>query len=149
MARSTGLVIRIRIDGAKEVIAAFSRLPKVANTSLRERTLALSKTMADHAKAAAQADSGQSALMAPTVKARKDRLPSVQAGGMRRVGRNRVPAYKVLFGSEFGATYLEQYRPHVGQGSYWFFDEFDQRAGEIERTWLRIADEVILDWAGR
>lgn len=145
---ATGLVLRIRIDGHREVLAAFRRLPPEANASLRERTLKLSTLLASKARAAAVADSAQSTLIAPTIKARKDRLPSVQAGGMRRVGRNKVPAYKVLFGAEFGATHLEQYRPHVGQGSYWFFRTFDDRAGQIERAWLRVADDVVRAWGG-
>lgn len=146
---SAGLVIRIRISGVDEVITAFRRMPKAANKALRDRTKELSQVMAAHAKAAARGDSAQSALMAPTVRARRDRLPVVVAGGSKRVGRNRKPAYKILFGSEFGATYLAQYRPHVGAGSYWFFDTFDKRQHEIERKWLQIADDVVLAWAGR
>src|SRR5688572_27989939 len=71
----------------------------------------------------------QSALMAPTVRAQKAAVPVILAGGSRRVGRNRVPAYKVLFGSEFGA-YLKQFRA-VNSSGYWFFETFDKKRDYI------------------
>ena len=110
--------ISLHVEGARETLAAFRRLPKDANNALRDRSLELAQALSTKVASAARSDSGQSALIAPTVKARRDRIPFIEAGGSTRVGRNRVPAYKVIFGSEFGARTLPQYRPHVGKGSY-------------------------------
>ena len=143
------LTVRIRIDGARETLAAFRRLPKQASQDLRTRTLELSQLLASRVEAAARADSRQSALMAPTVKARKDRVPSIVAGGMKRVGSRRVPAYKILFGSEFGATYLRQYRRHLGRGSYWMFRTVEANQAQISAAWNRVAADVLRQFGGR
>jgi hypothetical protein len=74
MATATALTINLRIDGLRQTLAAFRDLPKDASASLRQRTLKLAETFADHAKNAARADSPQATLIAPTIKARKDRV---------------------------------------------------------------------------
>jgi hypothetical protein len=140
------LTVRVRIEGARETLAAFNRLPKEASKSLRERTLELAQVLATRAQASARSDSRQSALMASTVKARRDRVPSVVAGGSKRVGRNRVPAFKILFGSEFGSNRLPQFRPHLHQEGYWFFPTVEENQAEIAAAWRDVADEVIRDF---
>jgi hypothetical protein len=142
MARSA-FTVTVRIEGADEALRDFRHLPKEASDSLRDRTRELSNDLAHTIRGAAVADSRQSALMAPTVRAVRDRLPVVQAGGTRRVGRNRKPAYKILFGSEFGSDHLEQYRPHLGKGSYWFFKTIEHQQRRISEAWSRVADDVV------
>lgn len=139
------LKIEIRIEGARETIAAFNRLPKEANKALRERSMALANTIATKVRVTAYLDSKQSALMAPTVKAVLDRLPSIVAGGTKRVGRNRRPAYKILFGSEFGSN-LPQFRPHLGKGSYWFYRTVYDSQREIADAWNKAADDIQRDF---
>ena len=139
------LKLEIRISGARETLAAFNRLPKVANAALRERSWELAQTLADQVAVVAYADSPQSALMAPTVKARKDRLPVIEAGGAKRVGRNKRPAYKILFGSEFGSN-LPQFRAHLGKGSYWFYSTVYAAQPTIAAAWARAADDIQRDF---
>lgn len=136
------LRLRIRIEGAREVLAGFRGLGREASAELRTKTLELSETLAGRVRAAASAQGRQAALMGPTVKARKDRVPSIQAGGSKRVGSNRKPAHKLLFGSEFGANELKQYLPHVGRGSYWFYITVERNEAEIAATWKELADDV-------
>ena len=102
-AKAKALTVKMHIDGVHQTLAAFRRLPKEASDSLRDHTLDLSKDLARKVAAAARVDSRQSAAVAPTVKALRDRVPAIVAGGMTRVGTPRVPAYAVIFGSEFGA----------------------------------------------
>jgi hypothetical protein len=151
------LTVNIHIAGARQTLAAISRLPKDASGELRRRTLALSESLARDVRTAAVAEGDQAALMAPTVRANRDRVPSVSAGGAKRVGRNRVPAWRLLFASEFGmnirsgwyhaAKYAtstgRQYKPHLGRGSYWFFRAVEQHEPEIARTWTRVADDIL------
>jgi hypothetical protein len=144
----TALTIRIRVDGARETLAAFRGLPKAANDSLRARTLDLAQMLASRVAAAARADSAQSALMAQTVRAQRDRLPAIVAGGSKRVGSRRVPAFKILFGSEFGSSLLPQYRPHLGRGSYWMFRSVETNHAAISAEWNRVVDDVLHEFGG-
>lgn len=139
----TDLVVTIRIDGIRETLAALRKLPKDASTELRAAALDLSKELAESARQAGIIEGRQAALVATTVKAGRDRVPVVTAGGNKRLGSNKEPAYKLLFGSEFGANRLKQYRPHLGRGSYWFFRTIEDEQAQIAKRWLEAADEVI------
>lgn len=156
-----GLTFRLHIDGLRTTLNAFRYLPKDASKTLRERTLELSEDLANVARGAARRDEGaQTSLLIPTIKARKDRVPSVQVGGTRKVGRHRVPAYAVLFGSEFGMNarsgwYAKrryrtsdgrQYREHLGQQGYWFFPIVEQEQQRIGAAWRQVADDIISEW---
>lgn len=142
MARQS-LSVNVHLTGARETLAAFRRLPREASDALRQRSTELAVGLASKVASAARSDSGQSALMAPTVKARRDRIPSIEAGGASRVGSNRVPAYKVLFGSEFGARVYPQFRPHVEKGgSYWLFKTVEDNEVEIASAWERVAQDI-------
>lgn len=142
MAKNT-LTVNIKIDGLRETLAAFRKLPKDASKELRERTWAVAELLASRAATAGRADSRQSALVAGTVRPRKDRVPSIVVGGLKRVGRNRVPAYKVLFGAEFGATRLKQFRPHRGRRGYWFFSTVEREQPEMSTAWNRVASDIV------
>jgi len=160
-AKAKALTVKMHIDGVHQTLAAFRRLPKEASDSLRDHTLDLSKDLARKVAAAARVDSRQSAAVAPTVKALRDRVPAIVAGGMTRVGTPRVPAYAVIFGSEFGAkhrfgwysgsryaaSFGRQYRRHVGRGSYWFFRTVEENEAMIGQAWTRVADDIIDAWS--
>jgi hypothetical protein len=165
MASSGGLRVNVRVDGVREVLAAFRRLPADANRELRESSVRIADTLAQRIRAAAAADSRQSAAVAPTVKAVKDRVPAVQAGGAKKVTRpnasgRRATASNLLFGSEFGATrhfgwyakarYFDstarQFRPHSGASSFWFFDTVERNQNTISDEWNQAADEIVRLW---
>lgn len=140
----TSLTVDLHIEGARETLAAFRRLPKEASAELRDRALKLSELLASTASRAARGDSPQAAAVASTIKARRDRVPSVQVGGAKRVGSRRTPAFKILFGAEFGASpSLPQFRPHRGREGYWFFPSVEAEQGRISREWNKAADEVV------
>jgi len=142
------LRITVRIDGLNSTLRALSKLPKDANDEIRKASLELSKQLASKAKISGLREGRQAALVASTVKARRDRVPVIAAGGMKRLGRNRAPAYKLLFGSEFGANTLKQYKPHIGRGSYWFFKTVEDNQKEIADAWNDAADRVIREFGG-
>ncbi len=148
MAAKQSLTIRISISGVREVLAALNQLPKDATVELKAAALELSRHIADEARQAGVNEGRQAALVATTVRATKDRLPVVVAGGSKKLGRNRQPAYKLLFGSEFGASVLPQYKPHLGRDSYWFFKTIETNTVEIQKRWLDAADEVIKKFGG-
>lgn len=148
MSTKDSLTINLRITGVREVLAGFRALPKEANQQLRETSTRLARTLAVKVAAAGRAEGSQAALLATTVKARKDRVPVIQVGGTRKLGSNRKPAYKLLFGSEFGGSQsgsyaLRQFKPHLGQGSYWIFKTVDGSQGLISREWNEAADAIV------
>lgn len=145
---ASGLTVTMHISGVRETLRAFDRLPRDASDSLRKRSMELAQTLVGTVQSAARSDSRQSALMASTVRAGRDRVPVITAGGSKRVGRNRVPAFKVLFGSEFGAHSLPQFRPHVGQGSYWFFQAIEDNTAVIDAAWNKVADDIVRSFVG-
>jgi hypothetical protein len=95
------ITVTIRIAGARETIRAYNQLPEDGQREMQAASLSIAGVVAADIRTSARRNA-QSALMAPTVRAQKGAIPIIIAGGARRVGRNRVPAYKVLFGSEFG-----------------------------------------------
>jgi len=155
------LTVTIRIDGVRETLAAFRRLDKGASAVLRKRTLELSETLADRVRAAGAADTRQTALVAPTVRARRDRVPAIAAGGGKKVGSKKARAGDLLYGTEFGmnrrtgwyalsrfrGSKARQFRPHRGRASYWFFKTVEENAPEISAAWRAVADDVLKDWS--
>jgi len=97
------------------------------------------------------------AAVGTTVKAIKDRVPVVQAGGARRVASTRVPAFKLLFGSEFGADrrfgwyahqrFAEsegrQFSPHQGTTGRWFFPTVERELPTALAEWQDAADAIM------
>lgn len=153
------LVVRVRIEGVHGTLRALGALPKEANDQIRAASLRLAQGLAAEVKAEGMADAApQSHLVARTVRAGKDRVPVITAGGMRKLGRNKTPAYKLLFGSIFGmtnpsgwfnrskyegATGLQFHRHHGGTRGYWFFPIVEDAAPRISREWNAAADEVV------
>lgn len=148
MARNN-LVVSIKVDGIRETLSAFARLPKDAQNEIRDASLELARQLAGSAAAAGHAEGSQASLVATTVKPRRDRVPVIEAGGSKRLGRNKKPAFKLLFGSEFGSNYYRQFgKPHLGSGSYWFFDTVDREQAAITTEWSKAADNVVRRFGG-
>lgn len=145
MAARTAFTANMHVQGSREMLRAFKKLPAEASRQLREASLELAQDLAGRARTAAASDAApQSKLIAPTIKARRDRAPAVAAGGTKRVGRSKVPAYKVLFGAEFGSNRFAQFgRTHSGRKGYWFFPLVEAEREMIGKAWLKAADQVV------
>lgn len=139
------LTVTIRVDGLRETLAALNRLGPDANREIRAKALDLSQTLAASAARAGRAEGRQGVLVAGTVKARRDRVPVVVAGGASpRLGRGRAKPYQLLFGSEFGSDRYRQFgKRHIGRGSYWFFRTVEREQPAIIAAWEAAADDVI------
>lgn len=145
MAKSA-LNISVKLEGAQETFAAFRRLPKDATKELREKSLALAQSLVSRIQSAAASDtSPQAALFGPTVRPKRDRIPAIQAGGARRVGRNAVPVWGVLFGGEFGSNRFGQFgKPHSGRTpSGPLFGVAERESGAISKAWNDAADGIV------
>lgn len=154
----TALTVTVRIDGAREVLRALSVMGKDAQNAIRDHSQKIATKLAVKVRADVAVHGGpQGVLVAQTVKAVRDRVPVIQAGGTKRVGRNRAPVYGLLFGSIFGMNgrsgwfsaqkyagdSARQYRPHRGQDAYAFFPVIDNSGAEISREWMAAVDEVV------
>jgi len=144
------LSVNIEVDGGdvRDVLRAFNQLPKDANAELRVQSQKLSELLAAKIAAAGHADAApQSSLVATTTKAKKDRVPVIDTGGTRRLGRDRAPAYKLLYGSVFGSnSYRQFHRPHRGTNAYWIFPQIEENQAMISRAWNQAADDVVAKW---
>lgn len=142
-----GLSASVTVSGLKETLAALRKMPDDAKAELKDTSFELAQSLAKALRSAARGQGPQSGLMAGTVNVgdssgNDSDLPVVQAGGSSKVGRNHAPAYKVLFGSEFGAHRLKQFRGFNSSG-YWFFPTVDEMGEEIAEKWDEAAQRVI------
>lgn len=143
----TGLTYTVKISGVRETLAAFRALPKDASRDLRDGAQEVSKTLASAIRANAGAEGRQWGILARTVKAMRDRVPNVQAGGSTpRIGRRKVAPWHLLFGAEFGSFYLGQFKGFEPKG-YVFFKTADRMAPYIDGVWNKIADDILARWS--
>ena len=142
------LTMSVSVSGVRETVAAFDRLPRVARREIAEANYSIAAGLVPRLRFAAATLGGQGPLLGPTVRAIKDRrVPVISAGGADPVGRKRKPAYKLLFGFEFGSDRYGQFRRHLGGGgSYWLFKTVFENQADMMRRWLKATDRIIADW---
>lgn len=148
------LRMKVRIEGADEVLRALAKLPADANKAMREQAKDIATSLADKMKYAARASSRQAAKLAPTVRESNVGVwPAITAGG----GRWGF----LLFGSEFGATrhfgwyararYFDstgkQFPEHLGGGSHWFFATAEAQQPWVASEWSKAGDTVVREWS--
>lgn len=144
--KQTTLKINVTMQGAQDTLKSFRQLPKEASAELRDRSKNLAQALVGPIKQAAQSDpSPQAALFAPTVRVRRDRVPAITVGGKKRVGRRKVPVFRVLFGAEFGSNQYRQFgKRHVGNSPEGpVFSIIERERGRIAKAWQEAADEII------
>lgn len=143
------LTVSVSVSGVRETVAAFDRLPRVARKELAEANYQIAASFVPRLRFAAATLGGQGPLLGSTVDAVRDRrVPVVRAGGSRPVGSRRKPAFKLLFGFEFGSDRFRQFRRHLGGGgSYWLFKTVFENQDEMMRKWMKAADRIIAEWS--
>lgn len=138
----------VQVLGIRETLRAFNRLPKEANAALRERTKKLAEVLAGKVRSAGRSSDRQSAAVAVTAKARKDRIPKIVLGGAKRVTSSKTPAHLIFFGAEFGAgSRLRQFRPHLGRVGYWAYPTIRAETEETAKVWQDVLDDVAKEWS--
>lgn len=151
---AAGFTFKVSIEGADEVLRAFDKLPKDADTELRAQAFDIAKVLADRIKAGGRRHSRQAARGASTVREVKGRWPAIQASNTGR-------ARGLLFGSVFGMKrksgwyakrrYFdsrgEQFGPYIGYPGYWFFKDADELQPYVADQWREVADNVVRKWS--
>jgi hypothetical protein len=154
--------IDIQMDKSdKELLfKAFKTMPKEAQDVLRKETQQLVGTLAEEMKrkAATAPNPAQAMLLARSIKANKDRVPSITVGGARKipVQRKKTPGSPqpmqsdFLFGAEFGVrdggpgTFKQggrkfaHYSGRMGRGArgYFIFPTLRKNQERIRREYL-------------
>lgn len=138
---------RIVVDGYKECVAAFRKLPRDASAEIRDA----SSKIADLEVAAIRSAAGgnrQAAAAATSLRARRDRFPALVIGGARRVTSSGARAGDLLFGAEFGAgpTTPGGFRPHRGTTGYFLFPTLRRDSTRMYAEWLEAAEGIVTAW---
>ena len=93
----------ITIEGLRPLIRRLNQLPKAAQQEVREAAQAIADDEATRITAAGRSSDKQSRAAAEFVRARRDRVPSISAGGNRKAGvSGGATAGQLFFGAEFG-----------------------------------------------
>lgn len=102
---------------------ALRDLPKEASSELREASLDIASDVAGKAAARARMVGGVAVYVAPTIKAKQDRIPKVVMGGLTklpgRTGPNQTVG-NVMWGAEFGGRRrptTQQFQPWRGNST--------------------------------
>ena len=146
-------VIKVRIEGADEVIRALRQVPADAQAAMKHQAKDIAISLADFVKAEGRRHSRQAARAARTVReANQGFWPVITASNSGR-------AKGLLFGSVFGMKRRsgwyargryrdagQQFGPYVGFPGYWFFSTAEERQPWIASEWHKAADEVIRRW---
>jgi hypothetical protein len=158
--------IKVQMDITPEIRALFKVLNEMdaeSKTELKEKVKGIAGWVAEDIKRAAASApmTAQAMRVAKTVRANKDRVPSVTIGGSRIKFSGGAVSGDVLYGSEFGADPTSQsgkfpnggrrfpYRsPQRGQGSegYWIYPTLRANQPRITREWHEAVDNVLDNW---
>jgi hypothetical protein len=143
--------VNIKIDNLKETSAALKRLPEDLQSNVIDASWDISQKLAKAIRTAARANGPQTALLAGTVATGEAIAPVVTVGGSQPLPtkgkrKKRFTAYQDVFGAEFGASFLPQFKPR-NKGGYFIYPTVDAMAGEINEQWTKAADKAILDYA--
>ena len=148
------------------VLAALSAMGKEANYGLKDEVQSISRWTAQGLVYASYGAlmPKQAAIVATTIRANRDRVPSVTIGGSRGRASGGANAGQLLYGNEFGgernaygnATAFPNggYRfparsPREGKGNkgYWIFPTLVEMQPTIRKRWKDAVDTVMDHWA--
>ncbi|MFT4295642.1 MAG: hypothetical protein QM582_09550 [Micropruina sp.] len=146
------VLIGVEVEGLRELLRVASRLPKTAQNELRQSAMLIATDEAASIRAAAAGSSPQSAAVVGSIRARRDRVPAVAAGGAGRSGvSGGATTGQLFFGAEFGGQgrpTTKQFRPHRGTSGYWFFPTLRRDQERMMKRWETALRAVEREWSG-
>ena len=111
------------VDGLN---AALRRLPADVTRKLRDASVGIASNVATKAGSRARSVGGVAVLVAPSIKATRDRVPVIKMGGS---GKNQTIG-NVIWGAEFGSSRFPQFQPPTKPG-YFLWATVADESGEI------------------
>jgi hypothetical protein len=152
-AKQRPLNVTVEVEGLQECLRAFNRFGRDANKELREAAQAHANRLVPRVMAAAAAEGGAARAVAPTVRAMRDRVPVLAAGGAKKadVSRAKRPAAGgLVFGAEFGGGARKgtrQFKAHRGHEGYWLYPTLRATVGELFDGYQRTLEQLARRWA--
>lgn len=138
---------------------ALSQLPKEASAELRTAAKAIASDIAQEAQGRAKGQGGLAALVAPTIRAARDRVPVIKMGGSGKLpaagndwehsrsgGRQTIG--DVIWGAEFGGRgrpTTQQFLPHKGTAGYFLWPTVRDRSDEMQDRYSQALDDALGD----
>ena len=135
-----------RIEGLNALLRTFRTYPRELSSELRDRAKKIADPIAEDARDRAQ--TSQQKMVAPSIRAVRDRIPVVKVGGGMTVKsstpRRRQPrAGQVYFGADFGSS-LPQF-PGKTSGGRMIFKAVKGNRDNIAEQYL----DAVADIFGR
>ena len=163
----TSITVRPDLSDYRGLLKALNQMDKEAQLQLKDDVYSLSAWTAQGIQQAGYAHPyypKQAAIAAATVRAARDRVPTVYIGGSKGRLSGGANAGQVLFGNEFGGDRNAfgnlnafpnggfRFPPRTsregrGNTGYWIFPTLKAMQPEIKRRWFAAVNKVMDNWA--
>lgn len=100
----------ITIQGLRN---SLKKIPKEAANELRDASKAIAAHVATDARSHAYRVGRQGTLLAPTLKATRDRVPVISMGSTKRIPGKKTILNQIAKGFEFGSYKHKQFLPYL------------------------------------
>lgn len=160
MARATSYTKRIPA-GIPGLFRLLNALPKESQNEVRDKAQAIVEVVAAEARSAGEARGGVWVYVAPTITAKRDRVPTLQAGGTTQLRRKRRGSSQnmakqkvgnVLWGAEFGSDRYSQFDGWTGNdegAGYAIYPTFRRRGEWIRDQYIDALMDAAIDASRR
>jgi hypothetical protein len=136
---------------------ALAKLPKEASAELRTASKAIASDIAQEAQGRARGQGGVAALVAPTIKAYRDRVPTIRMGGTKKLPTegagwertrdgDKQTIGDVIWGAEFGGrarSTTMQFLPHKGTVGYFLWPTVRDRSDDMQERYSKALDDAL------
>jgi hypothetical protein len=131
------------IKGLPQLLRLLNKIPKDLQAEVRDASQAIANDLVSGAKSAAHTPLQRKAANA--LKAKRDRVPVVKAGGMA----GDVPVKDIFYGAEFGGgarPTTQQFLSHKGRSGYFLYPTARARGRRYAEMWAEAVDKAFKDW---
>ena len=140
--------VGIGVKGLRTTQRKLKELPDDAKGELVKASGRIAKVVGDQAAMRFTALGNQGPLVGRTLRSTKGTVPTIKVGGSSKLGRNKAPAYKLLYGTEFGSDKYKQFHAaHTGRVGRALYPTVRDRAEYMYSQWKDAADKVARDFA--
>ena len=109
----------LEIEGLKPFLARINQLPKTAQNEIREAAMFIADDEIGRIAQAGRTSDRQSAAVATFIKARRDRVPAIAAGGNTKTGvKGGATSGQLFFGAEFGGGSTKRFERQETKTEY-------------------------------
>ena len=163
----TTMTIKPDLGDYRGLLKALNAMDKDAQGQLKNEVYSLSTWVAGAIKTSAYVGArfpAQAAIVASTIRPRRDRVPTIVVGGSQGRASGGANAGQLLFGNEFGGNpdwrksvsgfpnggyKFPPRSPREGRGNtgYWIFPTLKAMQPAIKRRWQEACVKVLDNWA--